>query len=135
MATRNEINDLVRDMLANGTQKQIGLIDPPAEEPVMPYGVLLPMIMSEGGSDMENVDREQDMLFNVIVVGKDARQAGAMGSSIHAVMTAKVGSSYVHPLVIPGAGVMWRLCDSRGAIMRVGSLFQSTDAYRIRVGP
>lgn len=135
MATRDEINILVRDMLTNGTQKQIGLIDPPAETPVMPYGVLLPMITTEAGADMEGSERQQDMLFNVIVVGKDARQAAAMGSSVHAVMTAKTGSNYVHPLVIPGAGVMWRLCDSRGAILRVGSLFQSTDAYRIRVGP
>lgn len=135
MATRDQIDRSVRDMLANGTGKEIGLVDPPAEKPEFPYGVLLPMIISEGNYDMEDVDREIDCLYNVICVGKDHRQAAAMGSSVHAVMISKVGSSYVHGLVLPGASVMWRLCDSRGAIVRSGTPFQSTDSYRIRVGP
>ena len=135
MATRDQIDRAVRDMLATGTGKQFGLVDPPAEIPTMPYGVLLPMITSEGNEDMEDVWREEDCLYNVICAGKDARQAGAMGSSVKAVMLSKTGSSYVHPLVLPGASVMWRLMDSRGAIVHLGTVYQSTDSYRIRVGP
>lgn len=135
MATRDDIDEAIKQCLLTGTSKNGNLIDPPTDQ-TLPYWVLLPMNIGAGGGGFNDPEEEHDFLYNIINVGKSARQAAAMSSLTFTVMTAIVGSSYVHPITITGNSVMWRRSDGRGAIIRTGeTLFQSTDSYRIRVGP
>lgn len=136
MATRDVIDREVKDMLANGTGRPVGLVDPPGANPELPYAVVMPLTIGPGRGGMDDAEEEHDFVYMVTCVGKDHRQAAAMSSRVHACFTAKVGKSYVHPIVVAGNSAQWRLSDSRGAIVRSGeTLWQCQDQYRIRVGP
>lgn len=135
LATRDDIDRAVKLMIETGTSKSVGMVDPP-EDTTLPYAVLLPLTVGPGRGGFNDAEEEHDYVYMVTCVGKDHRQAGAMSSSVHAAFTAKVGGNYVHAITILGNSVMWRLSDSKGAIVRRGTtLWQCQDQYRIRVGP
>jgi hypothetical protein len=145
LATRDEINDAVREMLATVTGVNVGLAqipvfeadptNPPEGWPGTKYVILYPLNTSSTDGSMNDGEEEQDMIFQATCVGDDARRAGWTSSKVHAAFLAlSPGGGYLHDITLTGHDVTMRSLDSLGAIVPSGEdHFASADTYRLRV--
>lgn len=136
MATRDQINESLLEMMTTTTGRPGGIVDPPSEQPQTPYFIINPAIVGPGKGGMGGSEQEHDFLFDLVCVGKDARQTAWMSSKVHSsIMDRLEGGDYTNQLTLTGHEDQWRICDSRGSISRTGEiLWQCIDIYRFRVG-
>ncbi len=145
MATRDEVNDAVQEMLSSVTGLNVGLAqipvyeDNPANPPVgfpgRKYAILYPLNVSSEDGSMNDGEEENDFLFQVTCVGDDARRTGWTSSKVQSAFLALApGGGYMHDIVLEGHDVTMRFLDSLGAIVPSGEdFFASADSYRLRI--
>jgi hypothetical protein len=135
--SRKEVNDKVQDLLNEVVEFPVHMVYAP-EDQEPGYVMLYPLPSPTTSGDYGDPQRDRWHLFQVRSVGETVDQATLLSDRVYSALCERAvgGDSFAHSLVLDGAYVVERRCDSRGAILlgEGDQIFQVDDSYRILIG-